>query len=581
MAATLADMGKFFVPFFKPYRTRLIALFLLPPLWCLAETAAPYLIKLIIDQISLNPLSRAQIQHVLVYTTVAYIALVFILELAIRLCNALWIKTFPRMRAALQSSILELTQTRSLQFIYDRLAGDLTSQYHNLTDSFEKLFRILLYGIYPTLLAFLFSLIFIALISGAFSIVFLLWFFAMNGVTWRFFKPSVTAAKNQTRIQSRLLGYIGNVIGNAIIWLAFPRALSAENAFQHLCRKNIALTERLEWVTFKADSWRSVLSWLLLAGMMIFLSVGWQKAWLSLGDFSFVTAICFYVRRSVWATSLQLAEFFKELGVMQDAMTLIFGVKKTHQATEQIDHRSLAGYAKCAIRLCHIQFGYSQARILFDDLNLSIPAGQKLGIAGASGAGKTSLLQLLLRLYEAQKGTILFNGQDYRRLPVEDLRALFSYVPQGAALLHRSVFDNIAFGKRDASEEDVHQAAYVCSCDEFIPRLEKGYQTIVGEGGYKLSGGQRQRIALARAYIRKAPIFILDEALSGLDCALEESVLERLCQHLAAHTLLLISHRTAALLKMDRVIMLKQGRIVLDTASKDLSKADGTLSALS
>ncbi len=399
----------------------------------------------------------------------------------------------------------------------------------------------------------------------------------MNGVTWRFFKPSVTAAKNQTRIQSRLLGYIGNVIGNAIIWLAFPRALSAENEFQRLCRKNIALTEKSEWVTFKADSWRSVLSWLLLAGMMIFLSVGWQKAWLSLGDFSFVTAICFYVRRSVWATSLQLAEFFEELGVMQDAMTLIFGVQKTHQVKGQIDHRSLAGYAKCAIRLCHIRFGYSQAHILFDDLNLSIPAGQKLGIAGASGAGKTSLLQLLLRLYEAQQGTILFNGQDYRKLPTEDLRALFSYVPQGAALLHRSVFDNIAFGKRDASEEDVYQAAYVCSCDEFIPRLEKGYQTIVGEGGYKLSGGQRQRIALARAYIRKAPIFILDEALSGLDCALEESVLERLCQHLAAHTLLLISHRTAALLKMDRVIMLKQGRIVLDTSAKNLSKTDGTL----
>lgn len=306
---------------------------------------------------------------------------------------------------------------------------------------------------------------------------------------------------------------------------------------------------------------------------MVFLGVGWQKSWISLGDFSFVTAICFYVRRSVWATSLQFAEFCKELGVLQDALTFVHGKQAMNQVLNPVAMTPLTNFSKCTIHFDRIQFGYNKDELLFNNLNLKILGGQKVGIAGQSGAGKTSLVHLLLRLHTSHKGTILLNGQDYQKWQTEKLMSLFSYVPQNVSLLHRSVFDNIAVGKENASQDDVYQAAEVCLCEEFIPFLEKGYDTVVGEGGYKLSGGQRQRIALARAYLKKAPIFVLDEALSGLDPTLEQRLLERLCQHLKHHTILMISHRPTALLKMDRVITLQQGKVVLDTPAYGLTES--------
>jgi len=171
---------------------------------------------------------------------------------------------------------------------------------------------------------------------------------------------------------------------------------------------------------------------------------------------------------------------------------------------------------------------------------------------------------LLLGLYNPIQGFIKINNQDLRNLPIDQKRSLFSYAPQGASLLHRSVYDNIAFGKSDASPAEVYEAAKICLCDEFINSLSNGYETIIGEGGYKLSGGQRQRIAIARAYLKKAPIFILDEATSGLEASLEEKLLNRLCQNLKNHILIVISHRISSLKGLDRIIQLEEGKIVLD-----------------
>ncbi|WP_185182172.1 ABC transporter ATP-binding protein [Mycoavidus sp. B2-EB] len=539
----------------------------------MAETAAPYAIKLIIDQISLKNLNKEEIKNIIEQTILIYAALILILECSIRICNGIWIKILPDIKADIQSKALEFIHNKSLDFIFNQLAGDLVNKYRNLTDCFEKMARIFLYGIYPTVSAFFFSLIFIAYINIYFSSIFLLWFLAMNISTWIFFRASIVASNQQSKIQSNLIGYVGNLIQNAMTLFTFSRTRLDDKKFYDLCRQNAEAARKYELITWRADSLRSLLSWVLLVSMMIFLGVGWQKSWISLGDFSFVTAICFYVRRSVWMTSLQFAEFCKEMGVMQDALAFVYGVQATHQMPNLVAMPPLTDFSKCIIHFDRLQFSFNQDQSFFKDLNLTISAGQKIGIAGQSGAGKTSLVHLLLRLHIPQKGTILLNGQDYRNWPTEKLMSLFSYVPQNVSLLHRSVFDNIAFGKENVSRDDVYQAAKICLCEEFIPFLENGYDTIVGEGGYKLSGGQRQRIALARAYLKQAPIFVLDEALSGLDPKLEQQLLEQLCQHLEHHTILMISHRPTALLKMDRVLTLHHGEIILDRSADGLTES--------
>jgi len=453
---------------------------------------------------------------------------------------------------------------QSFHFIHNQLAGDLINKYRNLSDGFEKIAKILLYGLYPTLLSFIFSLIFIAWISPFFAIVFLLWFASMNCITFLFFKKNMAASKEQSRSQNRLLGYIGNFISNAVSMIAYPQILSEQPEFCRLVQENSSTAEKLEFVTFKADVLRSVASWILLVSMIVFLSFGWQKSWITLGDFSFIGAICFYIRRSIWMASFQLSEFIKELGFMQEALLLIVGVQPSPQDVHTAIQSKSLDFSSASIGFHHIHFGYRQDQMLFRNLDLYIPAGEKLGITGGSGAGKTSLIQLLLRFYEPIQGKITINSQDYRALDLKDLRNFFSYVPQNISLFHRSIFDNIAFGKPDASKDEIYQAAHLCLCDEFVQSLEKGYDTIIGEGGYKISGGQRQRIALARAYIKKAPIFLLDEALSGLEPELEARLLDRLCEALPLHTIISVSHRRSALIKMERVIQLKQGQVIID-----------------
>lgn len=562
-----SSLWNFFKPFLKPYKKWLIALAIFPVIWCLVETIAPFLIKIVIDHLASDLSFGSQTQSMLLYTIFSYGFLMLVLELATRSCGYVWIKTFPKIRADMQSMVLKHIQSRDYKFFYNQLSGDLITRYRNLTNSFENISKSLLYGFYPTTLSFIFSLIFIAFINSFFSIIFLFWFLAMNLVTLFFFRKSILASQEQAKRQNLLMGYVGDFLGNAITMIAYPRNLYAEEGFLKLKEKGISSTEKSEFVTFKADVWRSFFSWILLASMIAFLGFGWQKRWISVGDFSFIAAICFYMRRSIWMTSSQLSDFFKEIGTAKEALSLILDVQP--QKTIETQENRFTQLTN-TIDFSQIHFGYNKDRPLFYRLTFQIPPGQKLGVSGSSGAGKTSLVHLLLRLHDPDQGTIMINGENYKDLPVEGLRNLFSYVPQNAMLLHRSVFDNIAFGKVAASKEEVYEAAKICLCDEFIHSLEHGYDTIVGEGGHKLSGGQRQRIAIARAYLKKAPVFILDEATSALDFELEEKLLDQLLPKLKDHTIILITHRVLSLGKMDRVIQFKHGQIIQDSLQDEV-----------
>lgn len=563
MRSALYDLWSFLRPILRSYKKGLIVLIIFPAIWCLVETIAPFLIKVIIDRLANNSATDPNVWKILLYLVLAYSLLMMVLEISTRSCNYIWIKTFPKIRADIQTHVLALIQNHNYQFFYNQLAGDLMNRYRNLSNSFESISRSLLYGFYPTALAFIFSLAFISFINHYFALIFLAWFLAMSLITIFFFPKSIKTSHEHAQSQNLIMGYVSDFLSNAIMMIAYPRNLSMDGKFQKLKESGVDAAQKSEFVTFKADVLRSFFSWMLLAGMIIFLSIGWQRHMITLGDFSFIAAICFYMRRSIWMTSSQLSDFFKELGTAQEALSLILNPQNQNlKVLEQ--PKSLPNLIKSTIEFSQIRFGYDNAKNLFKNLNLQIPAGQKLGISGVSGAGKTSLIHLLLRLHDPHQGTIQINNEDYREYDLGELRNLFSYVPQNAMLLHQSIFDNIAFGKVAASREEVYEAAKVCLCDEFIQALEKGYDTIVGEGGFKLSGGQRQRIAIARAYLKKAPIFILDEATSALDEELEEKLLNCLCSYLKDHTIILISHRSTSLQKMERVITFRQGQVVED-----------------
>ncbi|WP_411075963.1 ABC transporter ATP-binding protein [Streptomyces sp. cmx-4-7] len=232
------------------------------------------------------------------------------------------------------------------------------------------------------------------------------------------------------------------------------------------------------------------------------------------------------------------------------------------------------------VRFEKVVFAHAGAKPLFDGLDLDVPDGAKIGFVGRSGGGKTTLTRLLLRMTDVDGGRILVGGQDIGRLRQADLRSMIAYVPQDPAMFHRSLRDNIAFARPDATEAEIRRAAGAAHVTEFVDGLPDGFDTMVGERGVKLSGGQRQRVALARAILRDAPILLLDEATSALDSESEILVQEALWHLMEGRTALVVAHRLSTVAGMDRLVVLDRGRIVEQGTHQALLDAEGAYAKL-
>ena len=279
----------------------------------------------------------------------------------------------------------------------------------------------------------------------------------------------------------------------------------------------------------------------------------------------------------MWAAST----FFRELGVIRE------GLETIAQPVKLVDHKKAQhlklGEAKIEVQNLYHHYGRNFGGL--DNLNIKIPAGQKVGLVGPSGAGKSTLFKLLLRFYDVERGKILIDEQDISMIKQESLRHHIGTIQQESSLLHRSIRENISYGKSDATENEIISAAKKARAHEFIINLEdtdgnKGYSSKVGERGVKLSGGQRQRVALARVILKDAPILLMDEATSALDSDIEAAIKETLSYIMKGKTVIAIAHRLSTLVHMDRILVMEAGRIVEDGSHTDLLKNDGLYAKL-
>jgi ATP-binding cassette subfamily B multidrug efflux pump len=267
--------------------------------------------------------------------------------------------------------------------------------------------------------------------------------------------------------------------------------------------------------------------------------------------------------------------------VVQEGMITI---ARPLQLTDEPDARPLA-VAKGRIDFQDVRFGYGRETGVLDGFTLAVEPGEKIGLVGRSGAGKSTVINLLLRFFDLEGGRILIDGQDISRTTQESLRAQISVVTQDTSLLHRSIRDNIRYGRPGASDDDIIAAAKLAHAHEFVLDLEdwkgrRGYDAQVGERGVKLSGGQRQRIAIARVILKNAPILVLDEATSALDSEVEAAIQASLGTLMAGKTVIAIAHRLSTIAQMDRLIVLDHGRIVEQGTHGELLRAGGHYAAL-
>ncbi|MEP3048254.1 MAG: ABC transporter ATP-binding protein [Roseibium sp.] len=407
-----------------------------------------------------------------------------------------------------------------------------------------------------------------------------LWLFSFVLIAWYLVPRVREKAKDTANFYSGVSGRLVDTYTNIQTVKLFGSAKGESLGSQRTFRAFIA---KLKEFTRLLTTIRTVMS--LLNGMMIVAIAGvalhiWQSGGISTGHVAF--ALSLVLRLNILLNRLfnQLNGLFRNFGSMQDSMETIV---KPVLLSDKKDAEDLKVDEGC-VSFENVHFHYGRADRVIDNLSLTINPGERVGIVGPSGAGKSTLTSLLLRFYDVESGSVSIDGQDVREITQESLRHSIGMVTQDPSLMHRSIRENIRFGRPDASEDELIKAAQKAHSLEFIQTLEdkrgrKGFDAYVGERGVKLSGGQRQRIAIARVLLKDAPILVLDEATSALDSEVEAAIQENLQGLMAGKTVIAIAHRLSTIAALDRLIVMDHGQIVQQGSHVDLLKDETGLYA--
>jgi ATP-binding cassette subfamily B protein len=371
-------------------------------------------------------------------------------------------------------------------------------------------------------------------------------------------------------------GELVDVVSNMWVVKAFSaRRIESRRLAERFGRE--ADAQRRSWLYLeKTRVLHDACLWVMAGGMLVWAVVLWTEGRITPGDVVLVSALTFRILHGSRDLAFALVGTTQHFGLIAETLRVI---GPPHAVSDRSDAHALIGLGG-AIDFEGVRFAYADGREVFHGFNLHIPAGQRLGVVGPSGAGKSTLVGLLQRLDDVQGGAIRIDGQRLDSVSQDSLRNAIAVVPQEISLFHRSVLENIRYGRPEASDEEVIAAARAASCDDFISDLPQGYDTLVGERGVKLSGGQRQRIGIARAFLKNAPILILDEATSALDTESEIEIQRALSRLMDGRTVLAVAHRLSTLSGFDRIIVLVDGHIVEDGHPTDLRRRGGTFDAL-
>lgn len=470
---------------------------------------------------------------------------------------------------------------QSMSFYQDEFAGRVSAKVMQtalaVRDTVMSVCNMMVY----VLVYFVTSGIILADMAGWLLLPFICWILAF-AVVMRFLIPRLSAtARRQADARSMMTGRITDAYTNIATVKLFSHsareaayARASMEGFLQTVRAQMRLANLLDTLSTAINTSLVIGS----AGLGVWL---WIRGEVGVGAVAAATAMALRVNGLSRWVMWESAGLFESIGTVQDGMNTLSRPQTVVDAPDAVPLIVRHG----AIDFKQVDFAYNPDKPLLHDFNLSIRPGEKVGLVGRSGAGKSTLTNLLLRFYDVQGGQILIDGQDIRSVTQESLRQAVGLVTQDTSLLHRSVRDNIIYGRPDATAAETEQAAEKAAAADFIPALtdaggRTGYDAYVGERGVKLSGGQRQRIAIARVILKDAPILLLDEATSALDSEVEAAIQDNLAQLMQGKTVLAIAHRLSTIAAMDRLIVMDQGRIVEQGSHAELLAKGGVYAKL-
>lgn len=478
---------------------------------------------------------------------------------------------FMGFRVTAYQSLFEYLSLHSKEYFDNRFSGALVNKISNAVDGCEYLLERILWKFMPTLIFVLWYTILAGMSDLRLGIIIFVWasvFIAINIWFAKKLQPSsIDFANSQSVLKGRIVDSLSNI------------SLVHEYAYLNEEHQYIKTFVSKQYKAGIRNWWRS--EWILAANqVMIFIfllvmvvsSVSLFKNHLiSVGAVIMIITISGSLGWQLFFIGQELKDAAIYYGQTQEGLEEVL---EPHLIVD-VHNAKILSVSRGSIVFEKVDFEYDKIKV-FDKFSINVQSGQKVGLVGRSGAGKTTFVSLLLRHFDVQKGSIRIDGQDIKSVTLDSLRRAISFVPQDTTLFHRTVFENIVYGSPNATQKEVLNAAKLAQAHNFITKFPNGYEMLVGERGVKLSGGQRQRVAIARAFLKNAPILVLDEATSSLDSESEHAIQVSLDKLFAGRTVIAIAHRLSTLKKMDRIVIIDDGKISEDgSPSALLEKNNG------
>ncbi|HKY69977.1 MAG TPA: ABC transporter ATP-binding protein [Gammaproteobacteria bacterium] len=546
---------------------------LAPLVGSLYPFAYNFAIKLFLDAMD-EPTSLTYTK--LLFPIGLFLATQILLDIVWRISDIAAWKSEPYVKRSILLRTYDYVQHHSSHFFQDNFSGAVSGKIDGILDGYEKFWEEMHQGLLSRALKIVVNLSALLIISHILGSFVIIWALIYIPTLYILSKRLNYFSFQETESRYTLIGAISDKITNITSLFSFSarsRELARLNDLVNhdYIPKEISLYK----YSFKIQIVTGLLYWAMFFFTLFFMIYLKIHNLVSIGDFAFVFGITLVIAEDIWEATNSLQKFSRSMGDFKSSLSIL----ETPQENLDSPQAKPLMVTKPLIEFKNVEFSYEADHIIFKNLNFTIHPGEKVGIVGHSGSGKSTIVNMLLRYFRINSGAILIDNQDINEVTQDSLREYIAVIPQDTSLFHRTLMENIRFSKPNATDEEVFDACHKAHIDEYIRTLPLQYETTVGERGVKLSGGQRQRIAIARAMLKNAPILILDEATSALDSQTEALIQDSLNLLIEdqSKTVIAIAHRLFTLKHMDRIIVLDKGKIVEEGTHDELIAKETSL----